>query len=755
MFYDKRLILLSFISIYAFLVVSKAQAQDAAMQGIISDNSTGQPLYGANVVLKPVAGEKFMGAAADGDGFYRISSIEPGTYSLRISYIGYRPYTDTLDLDEGENRTVNVSLQPDDAQLEEVVVEQTTGAVWKQEGRQRITPVELSRVPSPAAGDLATYLQTLPGVVSMGDRGGQVFIRGGTPTQNLVLLDGAIVYRPTHIVGFFSPFPEDLISGVDFYAGGFGPRYNSRVSSVMDIQMRHGDRYNFSGSGSVSPFAGEVFAEGPIQEGKSSWMFSARNSFIEQASSWLPVERQPLKFGSQLLKTSFTGNDDRCSAMVMNTYDRGRMDFEVNDSIKWRNFILGGNCIALPPDSRTLMQTNVNLSYFSNSRIDEESSGYSSDIWRVNLDMNLRQYIGDIRVDYGFFSRLKRLNYHMDEEFLGLNSESLSQFVLGGHLETNIPIGERLTVRPGAAITLYTGDYAPSLEPRFRMSWQPFGRETEEITAAAGLYRQAVTGISDMRDASSVFVAWMTSPVEQEQMEALHATLGWQQSLARGLTWSVEGYYKQMRNQPVPLWNTIARFTTDLAQANGEVYGSDLRMEYSTSWFYGMLGYGFSWTMYEAAQDHFSVWFDEPVQQYHPPHDRRHQVNALVSADIGSFTAGVRWQLGTGVPFTRPMGFDDILDFRERLPDVLRDQGLRRVILDKPYQGRLPAVHRLDMSLERAFRIIDPGLTLNARAGVVNIYDQTNIFYYDVYTHRRINQLPVLPYLTLEMKVGT
>lgn len=730
-------------------------AQDAALQGIISDNSTGQPLYGANVVLKPLDGEEVMGAAADGDGFYRVSSIDPGSYSLRISYIGYRAYTDTLDFDEGQNRTVNVSLQPDDAQMEEVVVEQSKGAVWKEEGRQRITPVQLSRVPSPASGDLATYLQTLPGVVAMGDRGGQVFIRGGTPTQNLVLLDGAIVYRPTHIVGFFSPFPEDLISGVDFYAGGFGPRYNSRISSVMDIQMRHGDRFNFSGSGSISPFAGEVFAEGPIEEGESSWMFSARNSLIEETSgSWYPVEKQPLKFGSQLLKTSFTGKDDRCSAMIMNTYDRGRMDFEVDESIKWRNFIVGGNCVALPANSRTLMQTNVNLSYFSNSKIDENAFGYSSNIWRVNLDMNLRQYADDIRFDYGIYARLKRLNYNMDEEFLGLNSESASQFILGGHIETSIPIGERLQVRPGTAITLYTGDYAPSLEPRFRFSWQPFGRESEEVSGAVGIYRQSVVGISDMRDVSSVFVAWMTSPEERKQMEAIHATLGWQQSLADGLTWSVEGYYKKLRNQPVPVWNTIARFTTDLAQADGRVYGSDLRVEYNNQWFYGMLGYGYSWTMYEAAQDHFSVWFGEPVQEYHPPHDRRHQFNALISADIGSFTAGIRWQMGTGVPYTRPMGFDDVLDFRERLPDVLRDQGLRRVILDKPYQGRLPTVHRLDVSLERAFQVVNPGLALNARVGAVNIYDQTNIFYYDVYTHRRINQLPIVPYLTLEIQVG-
>ncbi len=121
---------------------------------------------------------------------------------------------------------------------------------------------------------------------------------------------------------------------------------------------------------------------------------------------------------------------------------------------------------------------------------------------------------------------------------------------------------------------------------------------------------------------------------------------------------------------------------------------------------------------------------------------------------MGKYEAGVRWQLGAGVPYTRPMGFDDILDFRERLPDVINDQGIRRVILDRPYQGRLPTVHRLDVSLERAFQLSSSGTEFTAEVGAVNIYDQRNIFYYDVYTHRRIDQLPLVPYLTLKLDIA-
>src|SRR5690606_25013074 len=152
-----------------------------------------------------------------------------------------------------------------------------------------------------------------------------------------------------------------------------------------------------------------------------------------------------------------------------------------------------------------------------------------------------------------------------------------------------------------------------------------------------------VTGISDMRDASSVFLAWMRVP-GREPSNALHATLGWQQDLWGGLGWSIEGYYKDLGKVPVPVWTSRAQFNTDIVLGDGQVRGADLRLELNRPEVYGFIGYGYSWTEYESAQDHFGVWFGEPVQRYHPAHDRRHQVNAMLSFDIAGFTTGVRWQ---------------------------------------------------------------------------------------------------------------
>lgn len=752
-FFYTLFIKLLYFAFLTALTIEVASAQQASLQGIISDRSNSQPLFGANVILTSSTDESIrLGAAVEGDGFYRIGNITPGVWYLSISFVGYTTYQDTLSFRPGENKAVNAELSLDDTVLGELVVTRITGATRSIEGAQRITSAEIRRVPSPAAGDLSAYIQTLPGVVTTGDRGGQVFIRGGSPSENMVLIDGALIYQPTHIVGFFSPIPANVIAGADFYAGGFSPKYTGRISSVMDVQLRHGDRFNTMASASVSPFAAEFFAEGPIETGTSSWIFSAINSFIDRTSTWYPIERQPLQFQSQFLKGSFIQEETRCSAMLLHTFDSGQMDFDLDDRIRWRNIVVGARCVALPKDSGTLLTTNVNVSSFSNSVGNIRPYGFQSGATRINVDLDLRQYAGNIRFDYGIFNRLKYLNYNLGENYVGFSSESATQFVAGGHVQATLPLGNRLNIQPGIGSS-YNGAFGISFEPRFRFSWKPFGRESEEFSGSAGLYLQPITGVSDIRDVSSVFVAWMSAPLSSSQLQSFHATIGWQQMLPMGLTWSVETYYKRMSNIAIPVWSTLAEFTTELALANGTVYGSDFRIEFNRGRFYSLIGYGYNWTLYESAQDHFTVWFGEPMQEFHPPHDRRHQVNFLASIDAGNYTAGVRWQLGSGMPFTRPLGFDDILDFRQRLPDVNRERGTRRVIIDRPYEGRLPSIHRLDVSVERTFRIASNGSNLSFQAGAINTYNQPNIFYYDVYTDRRIDQLSFAPYLTIKLEV--
>ena len=201
---------------------------------------------------------------------------------------------------------------------------------------------------------------------------------------------------------------------------------------------------------------------------------------------------------------------------------------------------------------------------------------------------------------------------------------------------------------------------------------------------------------------------------------------------------------------PVTTWSTVASFTPELSLAEGRAQGADGRVELRRGPFYAFGGYGYSRTQYESAQDDFGVWFGEPVQVYHPPHDRRHQANALASLDLGPYTVAGRFEYASGLPFTRPLGFDEWFDFRTDLPHVDGNYGETRLLLDRPYNGRLPPSHRLDLSLKRTVDFRSRRFEL--QAGVINAYGQTNMFYYDIFTNRRVDQLPFAPYVSVRLQ---
>lgn len=735
------------------LCTSSAKAQWASLQGVVMDYSTSQTLEGANVTIQDINNpNRFKGNATDKNGFYQIGTIRPGTYELKVSFLGFITHIDTLTFSLGDTKTFSLDLKQDESELGVVVVEQPAGAVLREEGRQRVSPVDLSRVPTPVAGgDLVSYLQTLPGVVSLGSRGGQIFIRGGSPSENMVLVDGILIYKPFHIVGFFSPFPQDLIANADFYAGGFSSYYSGRISSVLDINMRNGNKFDYKASASISPFVADFIAEGPFGTETASWIISMRKSLIQTTSKAFIEPEQPLKFESNYAKVSFNTNDVQCSSLVMHTYDRGKLDFEKDETIRWGNILVGGQCQVLPEDSRILLETNVNFSQMWNNSRNEDQKDSFSRVSRFYMDINMTQYRDEIRFVYGAFLNTRYMNYDIRGRFQNLDTERYGLFTMGGHFEVSLPIGEKISFKPGIVFTLLPGIYDPSYEPRIRATYQPLGNKNQELSASYGIYRQPLVGISDMRDASSVFVIWMRAPFDGAMMESTHYLLSWQQAIGN-FNWSVEGYYKDLKNISIPTWTTVARVSTELTLANGETYGADLRFEYSKGRFYGVVGYGYSITTYESAQDNFGFWFDEPVQSFNPPHDRRHQVNTTGSYQWGDYLIGARWQLGTGLPFTQPIGFDEVLFFDNGLPDVRETVGTRRVILDKPYKGRLPVYHRLDASIERDYELQNFGADLNVKIGVINSYDRANLFFYDVFTNRRSDQLPFVPYIAFKVQ---
>jgi len=722
-----------------------AAAQQTAILGIVAESGTGRPLESVEVTLE-TGGRTSYRTLTDRNGYYQIPGVMEGTYTLRMRRVGYAVHEQTVTLTAGEQWRVSVRLEQVAVALEGVVVTAEQGAEVSEPVRQVVIPRDVRQVPIPGgSGDLVTFLQTLPGVTATGDRGGQLFVRGGTPSDNLVLVDGVPIYQPFHILGFYSVFPEDLISTADFYPGGFGARYQGRSSSALDVRLRDGYGLGFRGMASVSPFLAEALAEGPIQG--ATVLASVRRSLIEETSGTLLGATQPLTFDSQLLKVTTTyKSDDRCSALGLRTSDRGRLDPEDQESrVSWSNLLFGIRCVKLL-SSGQLLEIHWGYTKSGSDAVARGSSELHSSVQRLQHDLHVTGRMGLIPVEVGYEIYLETMTYDAAELFTGQTEGRDDVWGASVYAEPTVSVGSRIEVKPGVALV---ASPRAAVEPRLQARWQPFGPSKGMLQGALGLYRQYVVGVTDMRDVSSVFVAWVEAP-NKEPLKALQGMLGWQQPLGGGFRWSVDGYYKRMTGIPVTAWSAVAQFTTQLSRADGETRGADVRIEYASPRFRASVGYGYSWTLYEVSQSDFTTWFGDSVQSYHPPHDRRHQVNALVSLDLGAFTASARWQFGSGFPFTRPIGFDEGFDFSKEPANVRTTYGTTRLLLDKPFTGRLPQMHRLDMSLTRTFDVSFGEIVV--QAGVINAYDRQNIFYYDLFTGRRLDQLPLAPYASLTLR---
>ena len=734
-----------------------AQAQSIQIRGLITDQNSGQNLAQAAVTLQDeTTAELIRGTSSDNNGFYLLNRIQPGSYILTARFVGFETWQETIQIEPNSgNQVIHISLKPSSEELETVIVS-ADKLRDASPGQVKIIPENLRRSPTPgASADLVSYIQSLPGVVATGDRGGQLFVRGGTSSENLILMDGLQVVQPFHIVGFFSIFPEDVLSSVDFFAGGFGARYSGSTSSVMDVKLKNASLYDRNWSASVSPFISDFFIETPITKGRSSLMASFRGSLIEETSPHFLDTPQPLKFNSQLIKYSvLSGSGFGCSTQFLRTYDRGQLDFDLGDYFKWQNIVGGGRCAGVQEDSDVaFMDINFGITYFTNEtgNNDTDIGLRTSNTFKSHVNFNLTTYIGDIRLDYGGNTSYRTIKYNIGDLFVSIQEKEEVFIDAGAYITAHINLWDRILIDPGLAYTSYLDQFDNSWEPRLQVAWLPRGRKDEKLSIAAGVYRQGLVGVTDYRDAGSAFTAWMFPPEPDRYMESRQVLLGWRQPITSWLYLSAEGYYKWIKDVPVSTWTTIAQFSTDLSYADGEIEGVDVKLELDYKQFYLHGGYGYSKTTYRTSQELFNNWFGEDVQSYHPAHDRRHQLTLQSGFDWKNFSINVSWMVGTGLPFTRPMGFDSYISFEGRPPDVNEDYGTPRVLLEKPFRGRMPDYHRLDMSISN--RIPLDKITLTIQGGAINAYDWQNLFYYDVYNQRGISQLPLIPYASL--KIGS
>ncbi len=718
---------------------SQAIGQTATLRGFATSADDGEFLQGVNVVIDDLRGV-VRGVATNRDGFFLISGVPPGRYVLRASYTGFVTVVDTLQARPGERMVINLALEVGELEMEEIAVEAERGGGA---GMQTVRTRDIERIPTPdVSGDLVSYLSTMPSVVLMGDRGGQVFIRGGEPTQNMILLDGIDVFQPFHVLGFYSAFPSEIVSRVDLYAGGYPGRYMGRISSVLDVRTRNGNKNAINASAALSPFTGSAHVEGPLIKGRVSVLGAGRVSTLRRFASRYVDDPLPYHFSDLFGKMHVVASQNsQLSLTVLDTYDRGTLTaeddfFERRDVIRWRNTAIGGRYLFAPTALSVLGEFLVTYSRLQSEFGPAVAPNRTADVRMVSTSLNMTYFSGLSEISWGFFFRAPTTEAELDGLYQNLVTRKYISSHTGAYIDSEIHLGAGLRVRPGLAVQAF-GSAPISLEPRFRMRWD---RGRYHWSGAVGLYRQHFVGLADRRDATSVFTAWIETP-RNVPMRAVHMILGHRVDIAPGVELSIEGFRKKMDNLYISEWTSFPSFTTRLQTASGTVNGFDVRLEVRHARFFGFVTYGLSSTRYEVDPD--SPAAIDPGS-FRPPHDRRHQVNFVAAADVFGFTLSTRWQLGSGLPYTPVHGFDGFI-LMDGAVNVSRVRGFPRVIYEGvPYKSVLPTYHRLDVSIERKFELIR-NVDMTLQLGLLNAYDRNNLFTLDLLTAQRSDQLPIIP----------
>jgi len=761
---------LLFTLFFTLVLSSSIMAQNGTIRGFVYEEETGEPVIFTNVYLKGTT----FGSATDVNGYFAISQIIPGDYLLMVTYLGYDTLQMPVTIRENEIQTKKLFLVKGSYMLEQVQV-----SAERQEARTetktsvvKLTPKQINKIPSLGGKpDLAQYLQVLPGVVFTGDQGGQLYIRGGSPIQNKVLLDGMVIYNPFHSIGLFSVFDTDIMRNADVYTGGFGAEYGGRISSVMDITTRDGNKTRMSGKVGASTFGANLMIEGPLKkmtetsDGSSSFIFSAKNSYLEQSSQvfYDYIDTAGLPF-------NYTDLYGKISLMASNGSKVNFFGFSYNDQVnnykslsdfKWNSYGGGTNFLIIPGSSPVLIEGHVAYSAYNIALEEADSKPRESSINGFNLGFDFTYFIGKDGLKYGF----EILGFKTDYLFYNSLNLEISQTEntteLGAYVKYKKTIGNFL-LEPSFRMHWYASLANISPEPRLAMKYNV--SDNFRIKFAGGFYSQNLISARNDRDVVNLFYGFLSGPenlpeefdgedVNHKLQKAEHAILGFEYDLTQFITMNLEGYYKnfsqltnlnrnKMFDDNVENLDIPDLLKKDFIIENGYASGVDVTFKYENNDFYFWAVYSLGYVI-RRYED-----IDENLVEYHPHYDRRHNVNFVATYTFGGkkdWEVNARWNFGSGFPFTLSQGYFEQLLFPGGInSDYTTDNGEMGILYDELNAGRLSTYHRLDAGIKKSFTLGRYTL-LEATASITNIYDRENIFYVERLSGQRIYQLPIMP----------
>lgn len=756
----------AFIFLFILISFGSVLAQTGSIRGFVYEKKTGEPVIFTSVYLY----KSTYGGVTDVNGYFVISQIPPGDYTLMVTSIGYDTLSEKVKVEKGAILTKKLYLDKAtyvlkgaqiSAQMQEQKKEVKTSVV-------KITPKQIKQLPTIGGSpDLAQYLQVLPGVIFTGDQGGQLYIRGGSPVQNKVLLDGMIIYNPFHSIGLFSVFDTDILRNADIYTGGFGSEYGGRISSIMDITTRDGNKKRFGGKVGASVFGAKALVEGPLKKqkesgsGSSSFLLSVKNSYLQESSKlfYEYVDENGLPFNYQDIygKVSFnSGSGSKINFFGFNFKDQ--VNYKAVSNFKWNSTGGGSNFLIVPGKSPALLQGVFAYSKYKMTLEEGDLPPRESSIAGFNAGLNFSYFFKKNELKYG----VEMLGFKTDFNFFNSIGRKIEEIQNTTEIAAFIKykmVFKNLTIDPGIRLQWYASLSDKSLEPRIAIKYNV--NNNVRVKMSGGLYSQNLISANSDRDVVNLFYGFLSGPdnlpktfdgkeVKHKLQKSEHIVAGFEYDPIPSLTLTLEGYYKHFpqltnlnRNK---IYDDTGEYSDqpdylkkDFIIESGDAKGLDFSAKLDLDRFY-------FWGVYSFA---FVNRYDGIIE-YVPHYDRRHNVNLVASVYLGEdkeWEFDARWNFGSGFPLTLTDGYYGRLNFNDGITsNYTSENESLALIYGKPNGGRLSTYHRLDINIKRKIQFTEES-TLEIDLSVTNLYNRDNIFYVNRITNERVYQLPILPSL--------
>ena len=741
-----------------FILAINAQ-QTSTISGFVRDNATGEPLSYVNVFV--VIGDSYKGSATNQDGYYVISNLFPGEYNVNASIIGYKMTTNKVTLASDEKLRLDFRLNVSALEGQEVNVsaERIKFQQSIESSQISLDLREINTVPGFIEADVFRTLQMLPGVQSGGDFSSALYVRGSTPDQNLIMLDGITIYNPYHLGGIFSTFNTDAIKEADFHAGGFPARYGGRMGAILNVINREGNTEKITGSGNISLVTGKALIEGPLPKWKGikgSWLLSGRRTYFDQFINLVTGTKGQFPYffydyqfktnldinqNHRLTYTRFYGDDilrfsssDQSSNNIggtsKNTYGVDWPWGNHTNGLTWR-WIVSPSIVAKTFLSSSRYRYDFDF-YFDikETYIDNDSTFqnnlafdvvYKDIIKDRTLETEIIWKANDIHtVTSGF--QIKNINFELVNKFIITTLDTTftekpldmrnKTRELAAYIQDKWSVTNNLKLQGGLRLAHYNLHDTLYVEPRIGMKYNFSSDMSFKINW--GRYHQFLITANDPDENFRLIDLWLGVPEDKPASVSDHTILGFEYFSPDDILFRVETYYKDFDNllslkqEDVYTENEDDVQTTTMNEfwdTDAYAYGLELLAKKTSGKFKGWIGYTYAKTFN----------YTPPNGWYAPNHDRTHTLNIVSTIELPKWVSdnlemSASLTASSGNPYTPIKGRS--YDWNQELNGARdEDQAINlewklsnKYLVDEKNSDRYPPYFRFDLGLTRKNR---------------------------------------------------